>query len=320
MYIVFFLFMFILPYIVKEVIYRQTTYYKSTHNPYFKIVFDKGLYGEYLTYMDLRPFEKQGARFVFNCYLPRENGTTTEIDVIMIWNSGIYVFESKNYSGWIFGREDRKVWTQCLPRGKGRSAMKAKFFNPIMQNKLHLRCLKDVLMDGCPEIHSIVVFSNRCTLKDVRTHSGYKEISVIYRNQVRDAVELINRETPEMTPDALCEEIYSVLYKYSQVTKDVKAAHIQAINAQFNSIKADETVTTSDLPQNLQPSVTSNSDIKMPAPTVKTAPDTPLSGIIKKCPRCSSPLVLRTAKKGPNAGQEFYGCSNFPKCRYTKKV
>ena len=38
------------------------------------------------------------------------------------------------------------------------------------------------------------------------------------------------------------------------------------------------------------------------------------------CPRCGSKLVLRTAKKGDNAGNQFYGCSTFPKCRYIKNL
>lgn len=38
------------------------------------------------------------------------------------------------------------------------------------------------------------------------------------------------------------------------------------------------------------------------------------------CPKCGGKLVLRTAKSGPTPGGEFYGCSNYPKCRYTKKV
>lgn len=38
------------------------------------------------------------------------------------------------------------------------------------------------------------------------------------------------------------------------------------------------------------------------------------------CPRCSSNLVLRKAKRGANAGSEFYGCAGFPKCRYTKSI
>lgn len=35
------------------------------------------------------------------------------------------------------------------------------------------------------------------------------------------------------------------------------------------------------------------------------------------CPKCTSPLTLRTAKAGPNAGSKFYGCSAYPKCRHT---
>jgi restriction system protein len=33
------------------------------------------------------------------------------------------------------------------------------------------------------------------------------------------------------------------------------------------------------------------------------------------CPNCESPMVLRTAKRGANAGSQFYGCSQYPKCR-----
>ncbi|MBU2977092.1 DUF2034 domain-containing protein [Alteromonas sp. C1M14] len=38
----------------------------------------------------------------------------------------------------------------------------------------------------------------------------------------------------------------------------------------------------------------------------------------KVCPKCSGELVERTAKRGPNNGNTFWGCSNFPKCRYTE--
>ena len=38
------------------------------------------------------------------------------------------------------------------------------------------------------------------------------------------------------------------------------------------------------------------------------------------CPKCGSELILRVAKKGANAGNEFYGCSNYPTCRYTAQV
>ncbi|SCZ77507.1 NERD domain-containing protein [Pseudobutyrivibrio xylanivorans] len=38
------------------------------------------------------------------------------------------------------------------------------------------------------------------------------------------------------------------------------------------------------------------------------------------CPKCGGELVLRTAKKGDNAGNQFYGCSNFPKCRFIMNI
>jgi hypothetical protein len=38
------------------------------------------------------------------------------------------------------------------------------------------------------------------------------------------------------------------------------------------------------------------------------------------CPRCSSPMVKRVAKRGSNKGNEFYGCSNFPRCRGTRSA
>jgi predicted RNA-binding Zn-ribbon protein involved in translation (DUF1610 family) len=37
------------------------------------------------------------------------------------------------------------------------------------------------------------------------------------------------------------------------------------------------------------------------------------------CPLCGSEMVLRTTKKGPKAGEKFWGCSAFPKCRGTRQ-
>lgn len=35
------------------------------------------------------------------------------------------------------------------------------------------------------------------------------------------------------------------------------------------------------------------------------------------CSRCSSTMVVRTATRGPNEGNEFWGCKRYPKCRET---
>jgi len=37
----------------------------------------------------------------------------------------------------------------------------------------------------------------------------------------------------------------------------------------------------------------------------------------KVCPKCEAGMVLRTARKGENVGSQFWGCSAYPRCRYT---
>lgn len=97
--------------------YRISTYQGVTSNSFFRTHFDKGLYGEYLTYRILEacPGYK---RLLANVYIPKEDGSTTEVDVVMLSEAGIYVFESKNLSGWIYGDEKSKMWTQVLNKHK----------------------------------------------------------------------------------------------------------------------------------------------------------------------------------------------------------
>jgi len=38
------------------------------------------------------------------------------------------------------------------------------------------------------------------------------------------------------------------------------------------------------------------------------------------CPRCGSQMVLRTAKQGKNAGNQFWGCSTYPRCKAVENV
>lgn len=102
-------------------IYNKSSYHEITKNSAWEVYTNVGKLGEFLTYHNLRIFEKAGAKFLFNLYIPKENKETTELDLIMICRKGIIVFESKNYSGWIFGDEHSKMWMQTLPSGKGKS-------------------------------------------------------------------------------------------------------------------------------------------------------------------------------------------------------
>lgn len=59
--------------------------------------------------------------------------------------------------------------------------------------------------------------------------------------------------------------------------------------------------------------------ITAPAEPVPQAPSPEEAAITEKkqllCPKCGGVMVTRKATKGPNAGKEFYGCSNYPRCR-----
>ena len=120
MVLFFMLLIIVLVCVIKYVGYVNSTYYKITKKPVLAMRTDVGSYGEYCIFKLLKSYESQGAKFLFNVYLPKGENETTEIDVLMICSQGIYVFESKNYSGWIFGNEKYKMWTQTLPQGKGR--------------------------------------------------------------------------------------------------------------------------------------------------------------------------------------------------------
>ncbi len=88
-----------------------------------------------------------------NITIPYGDGTT-QIDHILVSTTGIFIIETKNYSGWIFGNENSKQWTQVIYK------VKNQFQNPIHQNYLHLQEIRK-LLDFLPEnqIHSIVVFT-----------------------------------------------------------------------------------------------------------------------------------------------------------------
>lgn len=49
-----------------------------------------------------------------------------------------------------------------------------------------------------------------------------------------------------------------------------------------------------------------------PAPTTLVTPEQPQ---VPSCPQCNAPMIKRTAKRGANAGNVFWGCSEYPRCR-----
>lgn len=95
-----------------------------------------------------------------NVTLPKNETMTTQIDHIIVSKYGIFVIETKNYQGWIFGNAKQEKWTQVLKGGK-----KFQFYNPIRQNYGHIKTLSQLLGLELNYFHGIVWFGPDCELK-----------------------------------------------------------------------------------------------------------------------------------------------------------
>ena len=122
--------------------------------PLLEISNSKGERGEMMVKTrDLKKLDPLIYQSYGDVYLPRPDGKgTTQIDHIVVSKFGIFVIETKNYKGWIFGKANQRQWTQQIYRKKSR------FQNPLHQNYLHVKALKQLL--AIPEecFHSIVCF------------------------------------------------------------------------------------------------------------------------------------------------------------------
>lgn len=148
-----------------------------------------GQFGEFATEYALTNKNLDGELVVLkNIYVPTQ-GKTTEIDLLMIHEKGIFVFESKNYSGWIFGSADQLNWTQSLQNGD-----KNKFYNPIRQNRTHIKALAAFLEKPVSEFLSYIVFSERCILKKVPADTS--DVIIVRRPDMLKKLKATLKTTP----------------------------------------------------------------------------------------------------------------------------
>ena len=93
-----------------------------------------------------------------NVTLPTENGTT-QIDHILLTEAGIFVIETKHYSGWILGNPREDKWTQVIFRKKSR------FQNPVHQNYLHVKTVQALFKLPERAFTGVVVFTGEAEFK-----------------------------------------------------------------------------------------------------------------------------------------------------------
>ena len=175
---------------------------------------------------------------------------------------GIFVIETKNYNGWIYGGEHAEYWTQNIYGNK------YQLYNPILQNAGHVRALRRILKDYEPlPILPIVAFSGKADIK-----VKVEEACVVYWSQIRSVINQFGEK--RLTRAQVNEICDAVQAAQLEPGKQAEKQHLKDIrNAREQKY------------------------------------DAIASG---RCPRCGGTLVLRSGKYG-----QFYGCSNYPHCKYT---
>jgi restriction system protein len=154
-----------------------------------------------------------------NLTIPFQDGTT-QIDHVLVSTKGIFVIETKNYSGWIFGNEKSKQWMQVIYRVKNR------FQNPIHQNYRHVKVIEQLLDFLTKEqIHSIVVFTGSGQFKS-QVPKG-----VVYLQQLVDVLKSFQADVISLNRVEFC--VGRLECKRYEVTKMTDIQHRSYLAQKF---------------------------------------------------------------------------------------
>lgn len=179
---------------------------KTTYSSYAKVL---GEIGEESVASILKTLPKDYV--VFNDVYLEIKGKSTQIDHVVISRYGIFVIETKNYTGWIFGNDTSEYWTQTIYENK------YQLRNPLKQNYAHLKTLQSIFGIDERFYFPIVAFHDRATLK-CETYGN-----VMYFSELKDFI--LSKTIPKLT-DELVNRLSAILMYYSVKNENQKQEHI----------------------------------------------------------------------------------------------
>lgn len=158
-----------------------------------------------------------------NVYIPTHAGYT-EIDTVLLHESGIYVFETKNVSGEISGDLEQERWMLYLNERTQHS-----LYNPLKQNQGHIGALLRQLRTSYSRarVYSFVVFSDRCILKHVPA-SGNR-FQVIHFGELKQALSKVLTHSTNVHNKKQLDEWMTALQPCVNVSESVKQAHRESV-------------------------------------------------------------------------------------------
>lgn len=204
-----------------------------------------------------------------------EENQTSQIDLLLIGDKGIYVVEVKTYTdARIYGDAKKQNWYYY------RGGQKYEIYSPYKQNQNHIKHLKRFLtkFGEIPYFSILAVLCEDFKVTNLNEDPGKPDTIMLNGLlSLRKAVNKLSAGRPSILSEERRKEISDYIMQYQHVGKEARREHkenVKAITAEKEEVKR----------QNL-------------------------------CPYCKTALVLRKGKYG-----DFYGCSNYPRCKYTGKV
>ncbi|MCX4050260.1 nuclease [Aeromonas caviae] len=246
----------------------------------------KGMIGEWFINLCIRLFlDKREYYLLKDVTLPIPQGST-QIDHVIVSRFGVFVIETKNMKGWIFGNPAHKSWTQQIYRRKH------SFQNPLHQNHLHMMTLKSLLGLADHQLHSVIYFIGDCTFKTPMPDN------VMNRGLIRH---IKGKRTQVLTPAEVMQAVDTIQQGRLAPDWQTHRQHVAQLKARHGGSPR-KPLSTTAVPgeKGAAPSPVISQPLGDPSPT---------------CPRCGNAMVLRTASRGANRGNQFWGCGGYPTCR-----
>lgn len=228
------------------------------------------------------------------------SGNTAQIDFYVITPYIFVVLECKNLYGNI---EINNKGDFIRTISYGGKFFKEGIYSPITQNERHLQVIKECKLENAnilkraginnafDDYHkSLVVLANPKTV--VNDKYAKKEV----RDKVIRADQLISKlkELNEIASKRLSKDSLKDMQKYGEKMLDRNLEERKDYFAKYSKWKEELYSSANEV----------------------AAASTQASVEERICPRCGGRLILRTASKGDHAGEKFWGCESYPKCRY----
>ncbi len=232
--------------------------------------------------------------FILHDLLLEYKGLTAQIDYLIVTRKKVFVIECKNLVGNIEINSSGD-FIRTVPYGQKRKT--EGIYSPVTQNKRHLELIKQIRADTKANVLQRRAFENNF-------YNSYSSVVVLANPQsvlnARYAKKDVRQQVIRV--DQLVEHIRTVLTdpdsgSISEKTMEETAQYFLGLHrprATDYAARYRQQIVV--LPQAESQPKAAEDDVPV-------------------CPQCGATMVRRVAKRGANAGNEFFGCTNYPQCK-----